>query len=129
MKTLTASVLFFESLVVLLAIPLAITVYGVPAEVGIPVGLALMVLCMYVGSAMRRKDWALKAGWVLQSVVIATGLVVPTMFLLGAVFALLYYYAIHVGKRGEAIKAARDKQAEATIQGEAQERPQPQIES
>lgn len=129
MKTLTASVLFFESLVVLFAIPVAITVYDVSASVGIPVGLALMVLCVYVGSAIRRKDWALNAGWVVQALVIATGFIVPTMFFLGIIFALLYFYAIRVGKRGDAIKAARDSQVETTIQGEAQQKSTPQVES
>lgn len=127
MKTLTASVLFFESLIVLLAIPVALTVYDVPAVIGIPVGLALMILCIYIGSAMRRKDWALTAGWVVQVLVIATGFVVPTMFFLGIVFALLYFYAIRVGKRGDAIKAARDQAADATIQGEAQEKGFPEL--
>lgn len=127
MKTLTASVLFFESLVVLLAIPVALTVYDVPAAIGLPAGLLLMILCLYVGSAMRRKDWALNAGWVVQALVIATGFIVPTMFLLGIAFALLYYYAIRVGKRGDAIKAARDEAASATIQGEAQEKGSPEL--
>lgn len=128
MKTLTASVLIFESLVVLLAIPLAITVYGVPAQAAIPGGLVLMFLCIYVASAMRRKDWALNAGWVLQVLVVLTGILVPWMYLLGIIFALLYFYAIRVGKQGDAIKAARDAEVEAVIQGEARDKGQPEIE-
>ncbi|MFZ1362063.1 MAG: DUF4233 domain-containing protein [Candidatus Nanopelagicales bacterium] len=127
MKTLTASVLLFESLVVLLAIPLAVSVYGVPAQYAVPGGLILMFLCIYVGSVMRKKDWALNAGWVLQALVILTGFLVPWMFLLGVIFALLYYYAITVGKRGDAIKAARDAEVEAVIQGEAREKGQPEL--
>lgn len=127
MKTLTASVLFFESLVVLLAIPVALTVYDLPAAIGLPVGLLLVVLCMYVGGVMRKKDWALTAGWVIQALVIATGFVVPTMFLLGIIFALLYFYAIRVGRRGDAIKAARER--DEPIQGEAQTKQTPQVES
>lgn len=128
MKTLTASVLIFESLVVLLAIPLAITVYSVPAQAAIPGGLVLMFLCIYVASAMRRKDWALNAGWVLQVLVVLTGILVPWMYLLGIIFALLYFYAIRVGKQGDAIKAARDAEVEAVIQGEARDKGQPEIE-
>lgn len=127
MKTLTASVLLFESLVVLLAIPLSISVYGVPAEFAVPVGLGLMLMCIYVGSVMRKKEWALNAGWVLQVLVILTGLFVPWMYLLGLIFALLYYYAIKVGKRGDAIKAARDAEAEAVIKGEARDKGQPEL--
>lgn len=127
MRTLTASVLFFESMVVLLAIPVALTVYDLPAAIGLPVGLLLVVLCLYVGGSMRKKDWALTAGWVIQALVIATGFVVPTMFLLGIIFALLYLYAIRVGRRGDAIKAARER--DETIQGEAQTKQTPQVES
>lgn len=129
MKTLTASVLLFESLIVLLAIPVALTVYDVPAALGMSVGILLIFLCIYVGSVMRKKDWALIAGWVIQALVIATGFVVPTMFFLGLIFALLYFYAIRVGKRGDAIKAARDDAASSTIQGEAQVKPMLQVES
>ena len=43
--------------------------------------------------------WALAAGSLLQVAVIATGLVVPAMFVLGAVFAVLWAAAIWLGLR------------------------------
>lgn len=110
MKTLCASVLVFEAIVVLLAIPVAVVVSGVSAPIGIGVGLALMIACLVVSGSQRR-SWGLPAGWVLQVLVILTGFVVPTMFFLGAIFAVLWFYAIRVGRRGDAIKAAREAQA------------------
>ena len=116
MKTLCAAVLFFQSIVVLLAIPVAIVVQGVAAPIGIAVGGALVLACLFVAGSQRR-TWGLAAGWALQVIVILTGFVVPTMFFLGGVFALLWFYSIRVGRSGDAIKAAREAQ---------QQQPQPQ---
>jgi hypothetical protein len=44
---------------------------------------------------------------VLQALVIATGFVVPAMFVMGAVFALLWWAAIHYGGKADSLKAAR----------------------
>ena len=107
MKSLCASVLVFESLVVLLAIPVAVVVQGVAPAVGLGVGGLLVVACVFV-SASQRRSWGLAAGWVLQVIVILTGFVVTTMFFLGAIFALLWFYAIRLGRRGDALKAARE---------------------
>lgn len=109
MRTLCAAVLTFESIIVLLAIPVAIVVQGVSAPVGIGVGGAIMVACLFVAGSQRR-TWGLTAGWILQGVIIAMGFVVPTMFFLGIVFAIMWFYAIRVGRQGDAIKAARSAQ-------------------
>jgi hypothetical protein len=36
------------------------------------------------------------------------------MFFLGVVFAIMWFYAIRVGRQGDAIKAARQAQQSAT---------------
>ena len=113
MRTLCAAVLTFESIIVLLAIPVAIIVYGVSATVGILVGGAIMVACLFVAGSQKR-SWGLLAGWILQVIIIAMGFVVPTMLFLGLVFAILWFYAIRVGRRGDAVKAAREAQGSAT---------------
>jgi hypothetical protein len=46
-----------------------------------------------------RQGWALVAGSVLQVAVIAAGIVVPAMFVLGAIFAALWAVAIWLGLR------------------------------
>jgi hypothetical protein len=45
------------------------------------------------------QGWALAAGSVLQVAVIAAGVVVPAMFVLGAIFAALWAVAIWLGLR------------------------------
>ncbi|MEZ5115759.1 MAG: DUF4233 domain-containing protein [Candidatus Nanopelagicales bacterium] len=108
MKVLCSSVLAFEAIVVLLAIPVALNFGWGSDRTALVVGggftLALLLL-LAIGTL--RRPWGLTAGWVLQAAVIACGFVVPAMFVLGVVFAVLWWVAIHYGSRGDAIKAAR----------------------
>ena len=100
MRVLGATVLSLEAIVVILAIPLAIVVQGVTAGVAIPaavvLALALIVLARYV-----TRSWAIPVGWALQVVVVLTGLVVPMMFVVGGIFALLWGMAIVLGRRAD----------------------------
>lgn len=112
MKTLCAAVLAFESIILVLAIPVAIQSNAVSPAVGIGGGLVLVVAAIYLSAAQRRRSWALTAGWVVQAILILLGFLVPIMFLLGTIFAILWFYAIRVGRQGDAIKAAREAQAQ-----------------
>ena len=113
MRTLCAAVLTFESIIVLLSIPVAIVVYGLAAP--------------------RRGDWRRRAHDRLPACcrkseanvgpdrrVGATGphhrhrIYRAMMFFLGVVFAIMWFYAIRVGRQGDAIKAARQAQESAT---------------
>ena len=46
----------------------------------------------------------------MQASMILLAYLVPIMFLLGTIFAILWFYAIRVGRQGDAIKAAREAQ-------------------
>lgn len=98
MRTLAASVLAFEAVVIALAIPVAITTQDVDAGFAGAGGGALAVACLLVAGLLRHR-WAYAAGWALQVLAIASGLVVPVMFFLGAVFALLWAAALRLGSR------------------------------
>ena len=113
MRTLCASVLAFEAIIVLLAVPVAVVVRGVSPSVGITLGAVLVVACIVVAGSQRR-SWGVAAGWVLQVIILSTGSVVPAMFVLGVVFAILWFYAIRIGRRGDAIKAASEAASGAT---------------
>ena len=101
MRRLCASVLVFEAIVIGLAIPVAITIEHEPhAAAGVAGGVlagVAVLLAAVVGRPGQR--WALVAGSVLQAAVIATGVVVPAMFVLGVVFAALWAVAIWLGLR------------------------------
>lgn len=104
MRVLGATVLSLEAIIVILAIPLAIVVQGVPPWVGITAGvvlaLALIALSRYV-----TRPWAIPVGWALQVLVVLTGLVVPMMFIVGGIFALLWGVAITLGRRADEASA------------------------
>ena len=101
MRRLCATVLVFEAIVIGLAIPVAITIdhrshLSAGVAGGVLAGVAVL-LAAVVGRPGQ--GWALVAGSLLQVAVIAAGLVVPAMFVLGAIFAGLWAVAIWLGLR------------------------------
>ncbi|MFE0625762.1 DUF4233 domain-containing protein [Streptomyces sp. NPDC058864] len=68
-----------------------------------------MALCVLLCGMLGRPG-ALAVGWVLQAGLIASGFVVPVMFFLGAVFAGLWWAAVHFGRKVDEAKAARAAQ-------------------
>jgi hypothetical protein len=98
MRVLGSTVLILEAIVVLLAIPIAINVSDANATYALIIGIALAgLLVLSVGVITR--PIAVPIGWVLQVLVIASGIVVPTMFFIGGLFALLWFYAVRNGQR------------------------------
>jgi hypothetical protein len=83
-----AGVLGLEALVVLL-IPRAIaftTGLG-PVRTGICIGVAVALI---VGAALLRRPWGIAVGSILQVVFLATGFMIATMFLVGALFIAIW---------------------------------------
>jgi hypothetical protein len=111
MRTLASAVLAFQSLVLALAIPVAIAVYGVPAARAGWIGGAVAVSCLVVAGLLRYR-WAYGLGWAIQVASIAAGFVVPAMFVLGVIFALLWWAALHYGAKGDAAQARFREQME-----------------
>jgi len=65
---------------------------------------AAMVLSVLLCAVVTR-PWALVVGWALQIGLIVSGFVVGTMFILGVIFAALWWASIHFGRKVDAIKA------------------------
>ncbi len=106
MRMFCASVLFFEAIIVALAIPVALTLSDVDgALVGWILG-GLALACLICAGLLGR-SWGVGLGSVLQVCVFLTGFVVPTMFVLGLMFGALWVAAVYYGRRVDAIKAAR----------------------
>lgn len=105
-RPIAASILVFEAIIVLLAIPVAITLGDVdPAIAGLGGG-ALALACV-VTAGLLRYAWGYAIGWVLQGVLIASGFVVTAMFILGTLFGALWVVGLRVGRRGEELRAER----------------------
>ncbi len=94
-KRIVGSVLIFESIAIILAIPVAIQIAGVPSARAWWLGGAFALATLVVASRVDRRG-GIAAGWVIQALVIASALIVPIMAILGVMFALLYYGAIRM---------------------------------
>ncbi len=100
---LCATVLIMETVVIWLAIPVALAVDHAPAARAGPAGVVLAVAAVVLAAlARRRPRWTLIGGSVLQALVIAAGAIVPVMYFLGAIFAALWVIGIGLGRRLDA---------------------------
>jgi len=107
MRGLASSVLALEAIVLLLVVPVAVVIFDVDVAVGATAGVVLIALCVVAIAGLGR-GWGYRLGWVVQALSVALGFVVPVMFVLGGIFALLYYYALRIARDVEAAKAARE---------------------
>jgi hypothetical protein len=100
-----AAVLTLEAIVIALSSAVMITLGGVDKGLALGTCLGLAAACVVV-SGLLRKEWGYYAGWALQVGAIALGLLTPTMWFLGAIFAMLWGTAYFLGLRIEQERAA-----------------------
>lgn len=99
-----AAVLFLEGIVLGLTTPGMVTLGDVPLGRALAIGVGLCVLCIVV-SGLLRAEWAYWLGWAIQVAAIGLGFLVPMMFFLGAIFAILWAAAYFLGKKIERERA------------------------
>lgn len=104
-ESLASIVLGFELIVVFLASLVAFGLKVLPAPVALGGG-AVLCLAVVATLAALRYRWGIIAGWVLQGVIVATGILVPIMFIIGALFAGMWVYSMVAGGRIDREKAA-----------------------
>ena len=101
MKRLLVTVLSMEAVVCLLAIvpakQLGHASAGTAGAVCGAVAVIALALCGYVG----RGRTALYVGSVFQAAVVATGVILPAMYVIGAIFAALWFTGIWLGRKWE----------------------------
>ena len=116
---LEAALLFFATL----------TIFGLKALAPLPafLGGGIFILLLVITSQLVGYRWGVWLGWVLQAALIATGFLIPIMFVVGAGFVALWVYcfvkARDVDRQRAAIEAhlaAQDQADSGTdpIQGE-----------
>ncbi|MCZ9883682.1 DUF4233 domain-containing protein [Arthrobacter sp. B2a2-09] len=81
---------------------------GEPALV-LGFGIALSVV-LVLACAVLSKPWGIGVGWVLQLVLVLSGFVEPTMFVVGVLFAACWWYGIRAGMRIDRENAQRDRE-------------------
>lgn len=98
MRAVHSAILVFEAIVVGLAIPVAITLNGVPGAVAGAVGGVIAVSCL-VAAGLLRSPIGYMIGSALQVVTFALGFAVPLMFVLGLAFGALWFYCLVLDRR------------------------------
>ena len=100
-----AAILSLEAVALGLTTPVMINLANVPWRTACWIGLGLCVACLVLAGLLR-SEIAYVVGWVIQVVAIGLGFVVPMMFVLGAIFALLWGTAYFLGRKIERERAA-----------------------
>ena len=116
MKRLCGTVLIMEAVVVLLAIVPSIRLEHVDGGTAGAVGGAIAVVAIILSGVVGRPKmgWALYAGSVFQLAVIASGVFVPAMYILGVIFALLWFTGIWLARKVAREQLAREGAAITT---------------
>ncbi|MET0932494.1 MAG: DUF4233 domain-containing protein [Mycetocola sp.] len=104
-QSLASIVLAFELIVVFLASLVAFGLKVQPGPIAL-IGGGVICLAILFTLAMLRHEWAFGVGWVLQGVIVATGIFVPVMWVIGLVFAGMWVYCMIVGGRIDRQNAA-----------------------
>lgn len=106
-RSLAATMLSLQAVVLGLTTPVMISVASVPVGTALVVGLGLTVACVVVAGLLRR-PWAFYLGWAIQVASVALGLVVPMMLILGVIFLALWAGAFFVGAKIDRERAERE---------------------
>jgi hypothetical protein len=102
-ETLLSVVLALEAAILFFATLAVNGLTDIPTELVVAVGGGLIVLFVVV-AMLQRWTWGVVLGGVLQVVLIATGVVHPFMFVIGAVFAGLWGWCLMRARRIETLR-------------------------
>ena len=108
MRRLCSTVLGMEAVILLLSIVPAKALEHVSGGTAALVGGGLALLAILLAGVVGRPrmGWALYAGSALQLLVIASGVMIPAMYILGVIFAALWFTGIWLGRKWERPPAA-----------------------
>jgi hypothetical protein len=98
MRVVLMTVLIFEVIVYGLAVPVMIFISEVPGAAAGGFGGGTAVLAL-VAAGMLRSQVGYVLGWLTQFAGLALGLLTPTMFIVGTLFAAVWVLAFVLGKR------------------------------
>ena len=117
-RGMCAAILCLEAIALGLTTPVLINLADVSVATGCAIGLGLAACCVVLAGLLRG-EWAYVLGWAIQAAAIAVGFLVPIMFVLGGIFAILWGTGYFLGRKIEreraeayaAFDAARDPAA------------------
>ncbi|MET8947341.1 DUF4233 domain-containing protein [Streptomyces sp. NPDC004542] len=118
MRTLCSSTLIGEFFIIGFAGLVAMKDQSLSTStVWIVCGLAMVLSVALCGTVNRPGGVVL--GWALQIALVASGFFVPMMFVLGVVFAALWWASVHFGRKVDEAKARFAGQAESPTTADA----------
>jgi hypothetical protein len=90
-ESLLSIVLLLEAILVFF---IALTVFGLHAlpPVTALVGGAVLALVLLLATRLVRYRWGVWVGWVLQLVLLATGLILPALYVVAVIFIAMWVY-------------------------------------
>jgi uncharacterized protein DUF4233 len=126
-RQLCGMVLIMEAIVIGLAIPVAIVIEHANRGLAGGIGGGLAVLAVLIGGVVGRPrmGWAVYAGTVLQVLVIAAGVVVPAMYVLGVIFTALWVTGLWLARRYPTPRPAPAEHSEPFSHQEPAKHPRP----
>jgi len=113
MRRLCSTVLGMEAVILLLAIVPAKALEHISAGTAAMVGGGLALLAILLAGVVGRPrmGWALYAGSALQLLVIASGVMIPAMYILGAIFTALWFTGIWLARKVESAQRLREQES------------------
>ncbi|WP_425861796.1 DUF4233 domain-containing protein [Arthrobacter sp. TWP1-1] len=113
-KKLRSTKMMFASVVLMLeafvALFLGLALFGIhdknPAYLVVA---AVLAVLMILACGVIRKTWGIAFGWLLQLALIAGGFWEPSMFIVGVLFTVAWWYALNGGAKIDRENVARAK--------------------
>lgn len=104
-ESLLSIVLGLEAILVFFV---ALTAFGLRALPALPafVGGAALLAALVIVAGLLRFSWGLWLGWVLQAALLATGIILPVMFVVAAVFVGIWIFCFVKGRQLDTAKLA-----------------------
>lgn len=114
-ESLLSIVLGLEAILVFF---IALTVYGLHALPPLEafVGGAILVLVLALATRVVRYPWGVWIGWALQLVLLATGILLPALYIAAAFFIAMWIFCFVRARQIDRANASRATPTEGTVQ-------------
>lgn len=110
-ESLLSITLVLEAVLVFFVMLTAYGLKSLPATAALLGGLGLIVLLVLV-SRLQRYRWGNWLGWVMQAVLVATGVILPVMYFVAAVFVGIWIFCfVRARQLDRATRAYREETA------------------
>jgi hypothetical protein len=101
MRRLCGTVLAMEAVIALLAIVPAKVLGHASGGTAAAVCGAVALVAIVLSGVVGKRPWALYVGSVFQLAVVATGVLLPAMYVIGGIFAVLWFTGIWLARKWE----------------------------